>query len=294
MMKMRSWLVSSCVLGILLGVSQGVLAWQDSVMGRIILVQIPYDAPPEPEFPVIPEATPAPEVLSEEELKRAEALLPLLEGRQELYVMGEFVHLGKPVVPVLVKALKLPGPRVRYNAIETLSIINDERAVPNLLETAMDLKEMIRVRERALRVAVKLDPIQSISALTSIVNDKNDTMRRAVAYLSRYVRDVQVPPLLIQLMGDPERYVAATALDSFWRLTRHAGKPHNWQGSSQEQRKHWALEWKDWWEATLKSRQRPSETAPSKGAPSEGSPSEAFPEPPPQPTLDRTPEKFYS
>ena len=48
--------------------------------------------------------------------------------------MGEFVHLGKPVVPVLVKALKLPGTRVRYNAILTLSMINDARAVPNLLE----------------------------------------------------------------------------------------------------------------------------------------------------------------
>lgn len=288
-MKMPAWLLASCVFGAFLGASQGVLAGQDFGIGRIIPVQIPYNAPPEPEFPIIPEATPAPEVLSEEELKRAEGLLPLLEGRQELYIMGEFVHLGKPVVPVLVKALKLPGTRLRYNAIETLSMIKDERAVPNLLETALDLQEMTRVRERALRVAVRLDPIQSIPALKSIVNDENDTMRRAVAYLSRYSRDVEVPPLLIQLLGDPERYVAATALESFWRLTRYGGEPHNWQGSTQEERKQWSQEWTKWWEARLKEREGSTETAPSKETPSE-----AFPEPPPQPRLEDNPQKYFS
>ena len=37
--------------------------------------------------------------------------------------MGEFVHLGEPVVPVLIKALTMPSPRIRYNAIETLSMM---------------------------------------------------------------------------------------------------------------------------------------------------------------------------
>ena len=261
MMKKSLGLLASCVLGIFFAVPQGVGAGQDSLAGHIILVQA-YEAPPEAEFPEIQEATPAPEVLSAKELKRAEGLLPLLEGQQELYIMGEFVHLGKPVVPVLVKALKLPGTRLRYNAILTLSMIKDARAVPNLLEAAMDLNEVTRVRERGLRVAVKLDPIQSIPALKSIVDDDSDTMRRAVAFLARFVRDVEIPPLLIQLLGDPERYVAATALDSFWRLTRFAGKPHDWQGSTQEQRKQWALEWTEWWEAALKKKQSPAE-APS-------------------------------
>ena len=261
MMKKSLALLASCVLGIFFAVPQWVGAWQDSLAGHIIPVQT-YEAPPDAEFPDIQEATPAPEGLSEKELKSAEGLLPLLEGQQELYIMGEFVHLGKPVVPVLVKALKLPGTRLRYNAILTLSMIKDARAVPNLLEAAMDLNEVTRVRERGLRAAVKLDPIQSIPALKSIVDDDSDTMRRAVAFLSRYVRDVEIPPLLIQLLGDPERYVAATALDSFWRLTRFAGKPHDWQGSTQEQRKQWALEWKEWWETNMKKRQNPPE-APS-------------------------------
>ncbi len=264
MMRKACGLVAGCVAVLILAVPHGVEATDGSFLPKIIPVQIPYDAPPAPEFPDIPKATPAPEVLSEDELKRAEGLLPLLEGRQELYIMGEFVHLGKPVVPVLVKALKMPGARLRYNAIETLSIINDPRAVPNLLETALDLDEITRVRERALRVAVKLDPKQSIPALKTAVDDESDTMRRAVAFLSRYVRDVEIPPLLIQLLGDSERYVAVTALDSFWRLTRYAGEPHDWHGSTQEQRKQWALEWKAWWEETLKNRQRPPETSSGK------------------------------
>lgn len=288
MMKKLLGVLISCLLGICLAVPQGFGAWQDSFADHIILVQA-FEPPPAAEFPDIPKATPAPEVLSEEELKRAEGLLPLLEGRQELYIMGEFVHLGKPVVPVLVKALKLPGTRLRYNTIETLSMIDDPRAVPNLLEIALDLDEMTRVRERGLRVAVKLDPIQSIPALKAIVDDDSDTMRRAVAFLSRYVKDTEVPPLLIQLLSDTERYVAATALDSFWRLTRFAGEPHDWQGSTQEQRKVWALEWKEWWEAALKSRQ-----IPPKASPSEGSSSDSLPEPPTQPTLDGTSEKYFS
>jgi len=250
-MKKTSWVLLGCLLGWGWVVSQEAMARH---AGQVFPVQIPYEAPPDAEFPEIPEATPSPEVLSEEEMKRAEALLPLLEGRQELYIMGEFVHLGKPVVPVLVKALKMPGTRLRYNAIETLSIIEDPRAVPNLLDTALDINEITRVRERALRVAVKLDPVQSIPALKTIVHDKSDTMRRAVAYLSRFVRDTETPPLLIQLLGDAERYVAVTALESFWRLTRYAGEPHDWQGSTQEQRKQWAQEWKTWWEKALENR----------------------------------------
>ena len=262
MMRKTYKLFMMILLAVFLITPLGVSAWQDAFVGYAIPLQTPQDgldyaAPPEPSFPKIPEATPSPKQLSKKELKRAEALLPLLEGRQELYIMGEFVHLGSPVVPILVKALKMSGTRLRYNAIETLSIIEDPVAVPNLLDTALDRDEVIRVRERALRVAVKLGPIQSIPVLQTIVSDDSDTMRRAVAYLSRFVTDIQTPPLLIQLLGDKERYVASTALDSFWRLTRFAGKPHDWQGSTREQRKKWALEWKEWWETTLKNRPAP-------------------------------------
>ena len=60
-------------------------------------VQIPYEAPPKgqdlPAVSVPPNTKP----LTAEELQRAEALLPLLEGKQEFWAMGEFVHLGEPV-----------------------------------------------------------------------------------------------------------------------------------------------------------------------------------------------------
>jgi hypothetical protein len=91
-----------------------------------VLVQIPYEPPPKAEIPDIPEATPAPTELSEKDRERLESLIPLLEGQQEYWAIGEFVHYGKHSVPYLVKALKRPGPRLRYNAIETL---HDQRAV---------------------------------------------------------------------------------------------------------------------------------------------------------------------
>lgn len=220
----------------------------------VIPVQIPYNAPPEPEFPEVQQATPAPEVLSEKELQRAEALLPLLEGRQELYVIGEFVHLGKPVVPVLVKALKMPGSRLRYNAIETLSIIKDPQAVPDLLDVAKDGEEATRVRAHALRVAVRLAPLEALPVLQTLVKDPADTVRRAVAFESQHVRRPEAVSLLIDLLGDPEKYVSITARDSLWRLTRRGGPPHDWQGSTHEQRIEWSKEWKAWWEEALKNR----------------------------------------
>ena len=186
--------------------------------------------------------------------------MPLLEGRQELYIIAEFVHLGKPVVPVLVKALKMPGSRLRYNAIETLKIINDPRAVPELLDVARDDEEAIRVRAHALRVAVRVAPLEALPTLQTLVKDHADTIRRTVAFECRYVKRPESVSLLIELLTDQEKYVSVTALESFWRLTRWVGPPHDWQGSTHEQRVAWAKEWKAWWDETLRNR----EAAPNK------------------------------
>src|SRR5687767_3809164 len=86
----------------------------------VVPVQVPYEAPPKGQnlsAESVPQNT---KPLTPEEVQRAEALLPLLEGPQEFWAMGEFVHLGEPVVPVLAKGLTMPGPRIRYNTIETI------------------------------------------------------------------------------------------------------------------------------------------------------------------------------
>src|SRR2546421_12690123 len=70
--------------------------------------------------------------LTVEETKRAEALIPLLEGAQEYWAIGEFVHLGPPAVPGLINALKHPSRRVRENAHEALYFIHDKSVVPAL------------------------------------------------------------------------------------------------------------------------------------------------------------------
>src|SRR5437870_13493250 len=93
--------------------------------------------------------------LTVEETKRAEAAIPLLEGPQEYWAIGEFVHLGPPVVPILAKGLQHPSRRVRQNTIESMYLIRDKSAVPFLNAVAANEEEIEAVREKALRVAVQ-------------------------------------------------------------------------------------------------------------------------------------------
>jgi HEAT repeat protein len=212
-------------------------------------VQVPYEAPPQnqdvPDVSVPPNTNP----LSPEDLARAEALLPLLEGKQEFWAMGEFVHLGEPSVPVLVKALAMPSPRVRYNAIETLSMMKGISGVPALLGTAKDLNEIPRVREHALRVAVRLDPSKGTEAIEVMAKDLNPSVRKAAAFEARYVRNKSVIPVLIPMVSDEERFVALSALHSLWILTRHETEFHDWDTSTKQDRAVWMSEWVEWWDA---------------------------------------------
>ncbi len=233
--------------------------------GHALLVQVPYFGPPGTE-PVPPNAVPPnTEPLTEQELARAEALLPLLSGNQELWAMGEFVHLGAPVVPVLVKALKMPDPRLRYNAIETMSMLKAPSAAPALVESAMEPNEVLRVREHALRVAVRLDPSVTVDAIRMMAQDSHDTIRKTAAFESRYVRDTAIIPILIELMKDEERYVAETAVQSLLRLTRYEAELHDWSISTPEDREQWAQEWTDWWAANKDTFEIP--TQPSRRQP---------------------------
>ncbi|WP_447980336.1 HEAT repeat domain-containing protein [Candidatus Nitrospira bockiana] len=227
-----------------------------------IPVQIPYEPPPRSEPVPDTSIPPSTKALGPEELKRAEALLPLLEGKQEFWAMGEFVHLGPGVVPVLVKGLTMPGARVRYNTIETLSMIKDPTAVPSLIETAKQPQEMPRIREHALRVAVRLDPSQAPEAIASMAKDPNPSIRKSAAFEARYVRHKTVVPVLIELLSDDERFVAMSAINSLWILTRHESEMHDWDASNKQERAEWAQEWIDWWNANKDSFELPEPKKP--------------------------------
>lgn len=217
----------------------------------MVWAQMPYEMPPQfkeaPPVVTVPQNT---NPLTPEELQRAEALLPLLDGsKQEFWAMGEFVHLGEPVIPVLVKALSMPGPRARYNAIETLSMLNATSAVPALLTTAKDPNEIPRVREHAIRVAIRLDPSKTPEAIQTMAKDQNSSIRKSAAYGSRYVREKAVVPILINMIADDERFVAMSAVQSLWILTLHETEFHDWDTSTKADRQEWMTEWTQWWDA---------------------------------------------
>jgi hypothetical protein len=192
---------------------------------------MPYDLPPKTEAGPNTSVPPSNQPLGPEELKRAEALLPLLEGKQEFWAMGEFVHLGAPAVPVLVKALTMPGPRIRYNAIETLLMIKDASAAPALVEAAKESNDMPRIREHALRATVRLNPALAPPAIEAMAKDANASVRKVAAFESRYVRQKAVVPVLIGLLSDQERFVAVSAIHSLWLLTRHESEVRTNVGS---------------------------------------------------------------
>lgn len=225
---------------------------------RPMPVQIPYEMPPN--FQDAPPAVTVPpntKPLTQEELQRAEALLPLLEGKQEFWAMGEFVHLGESCVPVLVKALTMPGPRTRYNAIETLSMLNAASAVPALINTAKDPNEIPRVREHALRVAIRLDASKTPEAIQAMAKDQNSSIRKSAAFGARYVRDKAVIPILIDMIADDERYVALSAVQSLWILTLHETEFHDWEASTKADRQEWMAEWSEWWKVEKETFQIP-------------------------------------
>jgi hypothetical protein len=263
-------IVQRGIRGMLVGLVTGLLlggitpAWAGRDTNPwLVLVQMPYDAPAKtPDVPdvSVPQNT---KPLSPEELQRAEALLPLLEGKQEFWAMGEFVHLGEPVVPVLVKGLTMPGPRIRYNAIETLSMLHATGAVPSLLTTAKEPNEIPRVREHALRVAVRLDPAKTPEAIAVMAKDQNSSIRKAAAFEARYVREKAVVPILIGMIADDERFVGLSAVQSLWILTRHETEFHDWDTSTKQDRQEWTVEWMEWWNSTKDSFELPEPRRPA-------------------------------
>ncbi|MFO0698982.1 MAG: HEAT repeat domain-containing protein [Nitrospira sp.] len=244
----QSYVFRLGVIGLLsmIGWAGPLYTWAEQ--GRTWTVQVPYEAPPaNPDVPdnsIPPNKNP----LSPEELKRAEALLPLLEGKQEFWAMGEFVHLGESSVPVLVKALTMSSPRIRYNAIETLLMMKGVAGVPALIETAKEPSELSRVREHALRVAVRLDSIKASEAIDVMAKDPNPSIRKVAAFEARYIRQKAIVPILIPMVSDDERFVALSALQSLWILTRHETEFHDWDTSTKQDRAAWSSEWVEWWD----------------------------------------------
>jgi len=185
--------------------------------------------------------------LTVEETKRAEALIPLLEGAQEYWAIGEFVHLGPPAVPVLVTALNHPSRRVRMNAIEAMYLIKDKSVLPALNTLAADSKEISAVREKALRVAIRLDPTHALPALQAMAKDRDEAIRNTVVSQSRQIKDKAVVELLIPMLADDVPSVADGAQRTLYGLTGRSVERQDFLQSTKEQRVAWSKDWAEWW-----------------------------------------------
>lgn len=271
----RAVLLAALIMASVVPAPGGTLVLAESPEGLTQLPQAPdtgevpygFEMPPKRQEAPDTSIPPSNKPLGPEELKRAEALLPLLEGKQEFWAMGEFVHLGTPAVPILAKALTMPSPRVRYNAIETLLLIKDPSVVPALLQVAKEPNELPRIREHALRVAVRLDAAQTPPVIEAMARDKESAVRKVAAFEARYVRQKSVVPVLIGLLADEERFVAITAIQSLWVLTRHESEMHDWEASTRQEREEWAKEWVEWWNAERDTFQFPEPKKPRAAAP---------------------------
>lgn len=197
--------------------------------------------------------------LTEEETKRAEALIPLLDGRQEFWAIGELVHLGAPAIPVLANALSHPSRRVRINAIEAMSLIKDKAALSVLNSVAANPEEIPAVREKALRVAIRLDPASAMPALQAMAKDRNEGIRHTVVSESRQIKDKAVIDLLIGLLADDARSVADGALRTLYGLTGRFVERQDFLQSTKEQRIAWSRDWAQWWDENRDTFNLPTE-----------------------------------
>lgn len=80
-----------------------------------------------------------------------------------------------------------------------------------------------------------------------MAKDPNSVIRKAAAFEARYVRRKEVIQPLIDLLGDEEKFVAMSAVQSLWTLTRHEAEFHDWDASNKQDRQTWAQEWVEWW-----------------------------------------------
>ena len=186
--------------------------------------------------------------LTEEETKRAEAVIPLLEGSQELWAIGELVHIGPPAVSILAKALTHPSRRVRLNAIEALYLIKDKSAVPTLNATAANTEQIPAVREKALRVAIRLDPPNAVPALQAMAKDPDEAIRNVVVSESRMIPDKAIIELLISMLADDAPSIADGAMRTLYGFTGRYVERQDFVQSTKEQRVAWSKEWTQWWD----------------------------------------------
>jgi HEAT repeat protein len=134
------------------------------------------------------------------------------------------------------------------NAIEAMYLIKDTSVLPALTTLAANSGEIPAVREKALRVAIRLDPTQTLPALQAMAKDRDEAIRNTVVSQSRQIKDKAVVELLIPMLADDVPSVADGAMRTLYALTGRSVERQDFLQSTKEQRIAWSKDWAEWWE----------------------------------------------
>ena len=97
------------------------------------------------------------------------------------------------------------------------------------------------------RMSPFISSAKVVDTIEVMAKDQNSSIRKSAAFEARYVREKPVIPVLIGMIADEERFVALSAVQSLWILTRHETEFHDWETSTKQDRQEWAIEWLEWW-----------------------------------------------
>jgi HEAT repeat protein len=140
--------------------------------------------------------------------------------------------LGPRAVPSLLRALTDKNARVRVEAVEALSVLDDDGkdALPALIAAFNDSDDAVRVKAMgAIRYLGHEENVGALPTLLEILRDDPNGYVRAQAVeaagILGHLKVELVTPVLIQSLKDPDGEVRAESAEALGRLARHRVMP---------------------------------------------------------------------
>ncbi len=143
--------------------------------------------------------------------KTIEELIELLNDKDDFVVedaVGQLELKGADALEPLMGALSHRKKNVRLHAATLLGAINDEKAIPALLETLKDNNKLVR---REASTALSRMGAPAVDPLIATLADDDWKVRGAAAWALGNLGDEKAIPELEKLLDDESGYVKAGA-----------------------------------------------------------------------------------